>query len=46
MVLHRLWLVLTILRSPDEFIMASVSLYLDFLNLFLYVLRLLNSRDD
>jgi len=29
--------------SPDEFIMGSISLYLDFINLFLNILRLLNN---
>ncbi|KAF9264100.1 glutamate binding protein [Marasmius fiardii PR-910] len=29
--------------SPDEFIMGSISLYLDFVNLFLYILRILNN---
>jgi len=32
--------------SPDEFIMGSISLYLDFLNLFLSILRLLNNIQD
>jgi len=32
--------------SPDEFIMASISLYLDFINLFLNILRLLNNLQD
>ncbi|KAJ2702943.1 hypothetical protein H4R19_005331 [Coemansia spiralis] len=31
--------------SPDEYIMASVSLYLDIVNLFLAVLRILNDQD-
>jgi len=29
--------------SPDEYIMGAVSLYLDFINLFLYILRVLNN---
>jgi len=29
--------------SPDEYIMAAISLYLDFINLFLSILRLLNN---
>ncbi|KIK69234.1 hypothetical protein GYMLUDRAFT_35303 [Collybiopsis luxurians FD-317 M1] len=29
--------------SPDEFIMGSISLYLDFINLFISILRLLNN---
>lgn len=29
--------------SPEEYILASVNLYLDFLNLFLYVLRILQA---
>jgi len=29
--------------SPEEYIMAVIGLYLDFINLFLYVLRLLNA---
>ncbi|EIN11625.1 UPF0005-domain-containing protein [Punctularia strigosozonata HHB-11173 SS5] len=33
--------------SPDEFIMGAISLYLDFINLFLNILRLLNNaRSD
>jgi len=32
--------------SPDEFIMGAVSLYLDFINLFLSVLRLLNNIEE
>jgi FtsH-binding integral membrane protein len=31
--------------SPEEYILASVELYLDIINLFLSVLRILNSRD-
>eukprot|EP00903_Cladosiphon_okamuranus_P011031 g10418.t1 len=30
----------------DEYIVASISLYLDILNLFLYILKLLSSRDN
>ncbi|KAF5385850.1 hypothetical protein D9615_002261 [Tricholomella constricta] len=32
--------------SPDEFIMGAISLYLDFINLFLNILRLLNNIED
>ncbi|TIA92174.1 hypothetical protein E3P99_00766 [Wallemia hederae] len=32
--------------SPDEYILASISLYLDFLNLFLSILRIFSSMDD
>ena len=32
--------------SPDEYIMGAISLYLDFINLFLNILRLLNSMQD
>ncbi|KAF8265251.1 UPF0005-domain-containing protein [Lactarius quietus] len=32
--------------SPDEYIMGAISLYLDFVNLFLSILRLLNSMQD
>lgn len=32
--------------SPDEYIMAAISLYLDFLNLFLSILRLLNNLQN
>ncbi|KAF8514168.1 glutamate binding protein [Gautieria morchelliformis] len=32
--------------SPDEFIMGSISLYLDFINLFLSILRILNNIQD
>ncbi|KAG6335953.1 hypothetical protein ID866_3129 [Astraeus odoratus] len=32
--------------SPDEYIVASLSLYLDFINLFLHILRLLSDLQD
>jgi hypothetical protein len=32
--------------SPDEYIMGAISLYLDFLNLFLSILRVLNNVND
>jgi len=32
--------------SPDEFIVAAISLYLDFINLFLSLLRILNNIQD
>jgi FtsH-binding integral membrane protein len=32
--------------SPDEYIMGAISLYLDFINLFLSILRLLNNLQD
>jgi len=32
--------------SPDEFIVGAVSLYLDFINLFLSILRILNNIQD
>lgn len=32
--------------SPDEYIMGSISLYLDFINLFLNILRLLSNMQD
>ncbi|KAF8552189.1 UPF0005-domain-containing protein, partial [Imleria badia] len=32
--------------SPDEFILGSISLYLDFVNLFINILRLLNDLQD
>ncbi|KAJ3281799.1 Transmembrane BAX inhibitor motif-containing protein 4 [Borealophlyctis nickersoniae] len=32
--------------SPEEYIMASVELYLDVINLFLAILRILNNRND
>ncbi|KAF7295221.1 hypothetical protein MIND_01061000 [Mycena indigotica] len=32
--------------SPDEYIMGAVSLYLDFINLFLSILRLLNNLQE
>jgi len=32
--------------SPDEYILGAISLYLDFINLFLSILRLLNSMQD
>jgi len=32
--------------SPDEFIMGAISLYLDFINLFLSILRLLSNLQD
>ncbi|KAI5451187.1 hypothetical protein NCC49_002063 [Naganishia albida] len=31
--------------SPDEYILGALSLYLDFINLFLYILRVLNNQD-
>ncbi|KAJ2003033.1 hypothetical protein GGI04_003111 [Coemansia thaxteri] len=37
MIMHRL--------SPDEYIIASLDLYLDIVNLFLAILRILNNRD-
>jgi len=38
--------VITKKLSPDESIMAAISLYLDFINLFLSILRLLNNVED
>jgi hypothetical protein len=35
--------VITKRLSPDEYIMGAISLYLDFINLFLYILRVLNN---
>jgi len=32
--------------SPDEFIMGAISLYLDFINLFLMILRVLNNSNN
>ncbi|CCL98655.1 uncharacterized protein FIBRA_00657 [Fibroporia radiculosa] len=32
--------------SPDEYIMAAISLYLDFINLFINILRLLNDLQE
>jgi hypothetical protein len=32
--------------SPEEYVLASVDLYLDLLNLFLAILRILNSSRD
>ncbi|KAJ3487406.1 hypothetical protein NLI96_g3550 [Meripilus lineatus] len=32
--------------SPDEYIMGSISLYLDFVNLFINILRLLNNMQE
>jgi hypothetical protein len=32
--------------SPDEYIMGAISLYLDFINLFINILRLLNNLQD
>jgi len=31
--------------SPDEYIMGAISLYLDFINLFLSILRVLNNMN-
>ncbi|GHJ90153.1 hypothetical protein NliqN6_6555 [Naganishia liquefaciens] len=31
--------------SPDEYILGALSLYLDFINLFLYILRVLNNQE-
>lgn len=35
MIMHKL--------SPEEYIMASINLYLDFINLFIYILRILQA---
>ena len=32
--------------SPDEYILGAISLYLDFINLFLNILRLLSNMQD
>ncbi|THH07819.1 hypothetical protein EW145_g3120 [Phellinidium pouzarii] len=32
--------------SPDEFILGAISLYLDFINLFINILRLINNVED
>jgi len=32
--------------SPDEYIMAAISLYLDFINLFINILRVLNDVQE
>jgi FtsH-binding integral membrane protein len=32
--------------SPDEYIAAAIALYLDFINLFIYILRILNNQSD
>jgi FtsH-binding integral membrane protein len=32
--------------SPDEYILGAISLYLDFINLFLSILRLLSNMQD
>ncbi|PSR78760.1 hypothetical protein PHLCEN_2v7295 [Hermanssonia centrifuga] len=32
--------------SPDEYIMGAISLYLDFINLFISILRLLNNAQE
>jgi len=38
--------VITKKLSPDEFIMGAISLYLDFINLFINILRLLNNVEN
>ncbi|TDL26082.1 UPF0005-domain-containing protein [Rickenella mellea] len=38
--------VITKRLSPDEFILGAISLYLDFINLFINILRLLNNVQD
>jgi len=38
--------VITKKLSPDEYIMGAISLYLDFINLFLSILRVLNNIND
>ncbi|KAI0339853.1 UPF0005-domain-containing protein [Trametopsis cervina] len=38
--------VITKKLSPDEYIMGAISLYLDFINLFINILRLLNNAND
>lgn len=35
MIMHKL--------SPEEYILAAINLYLDFINLFLYILRILQA---
>ena len=37
MIMHRV--------SPDDYIMATITLYLDIINLFLYILRMMKRRD-
>ncbi|OLY80085.1 Bax inhibitor 1 [Smittium mucronatum] len=32
--------------SPDDYVMASIKLYLDFINVFIYIVRLLNERKE
>lgn len=32
--------------SPEEYILASANLYMDFINLFLYILRLLQAMKN
>jgi protein lifeguard len=32
--------------SPDEYIMGALSLYLDFINLFLYILRVVSTHQE
>jgi protein lifeguard len=32
--------------SPDDFVLASLSIYLDIVNLFLYILRIINASRD
>jgi len=32
--------------SPDEYIFGALSLYLDFINLFLYILRVVSFRRE
>lgn len=31
--------------SPDEYVMGTIAIYLDVINLFIHILRLLNSSD-
>mmetsp|Transcript_1210 Transcript_1210/g.2756 ORF Transcript_1210/g.2756 Transcript_1210/m.2756 type:complete len:85 (-) Transcript_1210:1024-1278(-) len=38
LIMHRL--------APDEFILGAISLYLDILNLFLHILRILSELQD
>ena len=37
MIMHRM--------SPDDYIMATITLYLDMINLFLYILRMMKKKD-
>jgi len=37
---------ISFLKQKDEYVFAALNLYLDFVNLFIYILRIISSRRD